>query len=556
MTAMGAVGFDEVVIIKCGSGIRHRHPGRYVMGGHFVSAIHPRKDEGAVSLYVVGQDGQVSSNFWPASSGMTWSEWYEVGTNPAGFPEGCQISVVHPRSDEGAVSLYGVANDGKVWSAFWPAPDGSGKWSGWFPLGDNVFTPGSPVGVIHPRSDEGAVSLYVVGLDGKVWTNFWPAGSPANWNGWYSLDNPVLFPQSATVSVVHPRSDEGAVSLYAVANDGKVWSAFWPAPDGSGKWSGWFPLGDNVFTPGSPVGVIHPRSDEGAVSLYVVGLDGKVWTNFWPAGSPANWNGWYSLDNPVLFPQSATVSVVHPRSDEGAVSLYAVANDGKVWSAFWPAPDGSGKWSGWFPLGDNVFTPGSPVAAIHPRSDEGAVSLYVVGLDDQVWTNFWPAGTPANWNGWFAVPHTKVWGDPQHPIQVTFDDSTALGGTISVVMNDNGDWTFTGHLHDSGFDSYDFTLAVVIMTPSGIAYALSHQGHTEGTSANPFGPNRDCDWTTSGNNPSIRDNWSQVIQGRLQWRIVAQDLLAQEVSDLVQKVIHDLVSAAAAAGVSAVVALL
>jgi hypothetical protein len=110
---------------------------------------------------------------------------------------------------------------------------------------------------------------------------------------------------------------------------------------------------------------------------------------------------------------------------------------------------------------------------------------------------------------------------------VTFSDGTALGGNFSVVINSNGDWIFSGHMHDSGFDSYDFTLAVVVMTPSGIGYTLSHSGHTQGTSANPFGPNRDDDWTSAGNNPSIRENWGQVQSAVLQWRIVSQDLLGQ-----------------------------
>jgi hypothetical protein len=153
--------------------------------------------------------------------------------------------------------------------------------------------------------------------------------------------------------------------------------------------------------------------------------------------------------------------------------------------------------------------------------------------------------------GAVVVPTVRTWG----PESVTFSDGTALGGPITVVMNNKGDWTFSGHMHDSGFDSYDFTIAVAVMTPSGIAYTLSHTGHTQGTSANPFGPNRDNDWTSSGNNASIRDNWLEVFQGQLAWRIVAQDLLASALSDLLQQVIKDLISKGIAAGVTALIAL-
>jgi len=158
--------------------------------------------------------------------------------------------------------------------------------------------------------------------------------------------------------VIHPRSDEGAVSLYVVGNDGKVWSNFWPAPrPGSTDWNGWFPIGENTFPQGSRIEVIHPRSDEGAVSLYVVGNDGKVWSNFWPAPRPGStdWNGWFPIGDNVFF-QRVPVSVIHPRSDEGAVSLYVIGIDGRVWSNFWPAPrPGSTDWNGWFPIGENTF---------------------------------------------------------------------------------------------------------------------------------------------------------------------------------------------------------
>jgi hypothetical protein len=105
--------------------------------------------------------------------------------------------------------------------------------------------------------------------------------------------------RAAGISAIHPRTDEGAVSLYVVGIDGKVWSNFWPAGN-TVDWNGWFPIGANVFPQGSPVSAIHPRTDEGAVSLYVVGIDGKVWSNFWPAGNTANWNGWFPIGQNIF----------------------------------------------------------------------------------------------------------------------------------------------------------------------------------------------------------------------------------------------------------------
>jgi hypothetical protein len=153
------------------------------------------------------------------------------------------------------------------------------------------------------------------------------------------------------------------------------------------------------------------------------------------------------------------------------------------------------------------------------------------------------------------LPDLKTWG----PASITFADGTALGGHCTVVVNNRGNWTFSGHMHDSGFDSYDYSLGVVIMTPSGIGYTLRHGGHTQGTSANPLGsPNRNDDWTDSGNNPSIRDNWAQVAHPKaaFAWRIVAQDNLAGVISDAVQQALQDLIRQGVQAGVVALIALL
>jgi len=184
-------------------------------------------------------------------------------------------------------------------------PPRSLNWNGWYPLGDNTFPLRSLVSALHPRSSEGAVSLYVVGSDAKVWSNFWPAGNTLNWNGWYPVGDNTFAP-SSSVSAIHARSNNGAVALYVIGTDGKVWSNFWPA-DNTIDWNGWYALGSNAFPHGSLVTAIQPRSDEGAVSLYIIGSDGKVWSNFWPAEKTLNWNGWYPVGE-NLFPVAVRVN--------------------------------------------------------------------------------------------------------------------------------------------------------------------------------------------------------------------------------------------------------
>jgi len=86
----------------------------------------------------------------------------------------------------------------------------------------------------------------------------------------------------------------------------------------------------------------------------------------------------------------------------------------------------------------------------------------------------------------FVLPHVDV-------ETAVFDSGPLtsglpLGGSVHLVMRKNGDFTFSSHAHDSGFDNIDYVVSAALMTPSGIASTFQHSGHVEGTVAGlPFG---------------------------------------------------------------------
>lgn len=140
---------------------------------------------------------------------------------------------------------------------------------------------------------------------------------------------------------------------------------------------------------------------------------------------------------------------------------------------------------------------------------------------------------------------------------IVFSDGTALGGNTTLVVNKHGDCTFSGHLHDSGFDPYSFTVLGVIMTPSGEGYTVVYSGHTEGTSSDFFGsPNRNDDWIISVNNPAIRDHWVQVNMAICEFTTKAQDNFASNVQDTLGDMAKEAAKTLAAAGVKALIALI
>jgi len=136
--------------------------------------------------------------------------------------------------------------------------------------------------------------------------------------------------------------------------------------------------------------------------------------------------------------------------------------------------------------------------------------------------------------------------------------SLPLGGNIHLVVRRNGDFVFSGHAHGSGFDNIDYAFAVLLATAGGTAYTFAHAGHVEGTIAGlPFGkPNRESDFTITGNVPAIAADWKNILQsGRiLPPKPTGKDKLMGALEDLLADAAKQIGAAAIKAAVTALAA--
>ncbi|HEY6785701.1 MAG TPA: hypothetical protein VI365_00150 [Trebonia sp.] len=193
----------------------------------------------------------------------------------------------------------------------------------------------------------------------------------------------------------------------------------------------------------------------------------------------------------------------------------------------------------------------------------GDKALYHKAWEGDVWEAAWD-----NLGGQFIVP------GPIEPVPppgravivgdvATFDSgpltsSLPLQGSAHVVFDEKGDFTFTCHAHDSGFDNIDYTVAAVILTQSGIAFTFQHLGGTEGTTAGlPFGtPRRDDPFTTGGTNAEVANEWAGMPGALMSSSINGSDALVGgiegEFGTLLNTLLQELGKAAAAAIVALV----
>jgi hypothetical protein len=133
----------------------------------------------------------------------------------------------------------------------------------------------------------------------------------------------------------------------------------------------------------------------------------------------------------------------------------------------------------------------------------------------------------------------------------------ALGGSAHLVVTDKGAFTFNSHAHDSGFDNIDYTLAGILMTPSGLAFTFQREGNVEGTIAGlPFGtPRRDDNHTSSGSNPAIRDEFERLRGAIFVGTLVGTDTLVAGVTGLIGDALKSAAQKFGLAAATAVIAL-
>jgi hypothetical protein len=138
-----------------------------------------------------------------------------------------------------------------------------------------------------------------------------------------------------------------------------------------------------------------------------------------------------------------------------------------------------------------------------------------------------------------------------HSGPITTDLS--LGGFADLFMGSGGDFTFSGHMHDSGALGIDFLVTFVALTPSGLAFSAQHGDHSAGT----FTPgDRNANWTIPGFNDQIKNNWPELSQANLTFTVHANDTLTPQIGAALEEAVSQAIQAAGKAAVTGLISLL
>ena len=152
-----------------------------------------------------------------------------------------------------------------------------------------------------------------------------------------------------------------------------------------------------------------------------------------------------------------------------------------------------------------------------------------------------PAGGGHQAQGYaFVLPHgaepsRNVAADLHLRSGLSTDGWAPISGWVDIVMKPNGDYVFSGHVHNAGAVNIRYSLAAVVATPSGQSFGFGIKGHRVDGTETVFGRNRDHNWSQAKNDPRIARSWDSVAQGTLSWRLAA----SATITSTIEKFIDD-----------------
>ena len=120
--------------------------------------------------------------------------------------------------------------------------------------------------------------------------------------------------------------------------------------------------------------------------------------------------------------------------------------------------------------------------------------------------------------------------------------SLPITGWVDVTVNARGEYTVSGHMHNSGGFDIGLSTGIMLVTRSGEAFSFGvRQGNTWGTFQGPFNwispsdPRRDFDFSYSGQDARMGANWDKLVGAGAYAPFDGKFLVGDQIAEFVTK---------------------
>jgi hypothetical protein len=330
------------------------------------------------------------------------------------------------------IDVFALASDASLWHICQTAPNDG--WSAWESLG--APPPGIQINASIGGGDTGQIQVFVVGVDGNIWTIWEPYNAASQWSGWTSLPGLPSGPCNSYMAFAESPAGINLQAVFAVGlNDGKLWVAQ-NDRTGPAGWSQWFSLGyPGAQPPSNPMNFCVGSNQDGRLEVFALDYQANPWHVFvlpvWDSSSnwqsyartgadaSSGWSAWVPLPVPAGNPQPSLGGSPGPgygaltssQDSSGRLEYYVADSAGIVWGVSQLVVNTLNSWSAWQsmpPVGQGFLSggaggqiTGATLAAA--LNQDGSEELFAIDARGTIWHIFndTPGGSGL-WAQWGA----------------------------------------------------------------------------------------------------------------------------------------------------------
>lgn len=306
------------------------------------------------------------------------------------------------------------------------------------------------------RNADGRLEMFFIGLDNFIYNTAQQAGallwSPPTRTAW------------AAKQITLGKNGDGRLEFFYVGLNDSIYHGWQPAP-GAGPWK-------EAQLSGEAKTIVSGNTSNGLITIFYIGLDGYIYHNSQLPDGSGNWGGDIRAFQGVFY-QGEAESIALARNQDGRLQLYYTGTNGVSYGTWQNSLNGS-------------YIGGAPINTASAYSSitdaDGRISLFYVGT-----TN--PPPVP---------PTITLIFSP-----IVFPAGTAIGGNAELVLQQNGQFDFFGHYHDSSsVEAYVVGIAFGVKDASNAVYMFKRNGQS--TFSND-------DWNEPGTSTAIAAAWPDLV---------------------------------------------
>jgi len=262
--------------------------------------------------------------------------------NPAPPPFAAAWCTAAPLSDK-SIQFWASDTDGAIWSCRETGPNPEDRWTPWSADWARSAPPFEAQRIAVAPLSDGRLQFWAVDEMGAIWSCWMRDRAPGSeWTNWTDRWTPRR-PSFRSRAVASAPLSDGRLQFWAIDETGTIRSCVKSTRKSTAQWTPWAEDWA-AYTPFRAATVVAAALADKRLQLWAVDEDGKIWSAEQSSPAGSSWEAW-SQDWLTAEPPFQAMDVAIAPMIDKRLQFWAVDADGNVWNGWQMDASPGAKWS-------------------------------------------------------------------------------------------------------------------------------------------------------------------------------------------------------------------